>query len=253
MAKKDAIHLVLPISPDVALVFCDASRCWQSPFADIVHQLQVPYPVNSLLRDASHKDVVQIRVPSEKRSKKTWPATMAWRVSIGALSWHRHRIIASYSLSHADSFVIVRHRARFEKAKRELELFSRQREETWKSQGVWVGYPQDRGQHRDGLATSTPAQATEIVDGYMASLNEVINLVGATREPIPRTKEMAVKSWQAICALNILSGLASSTPVSPGYSTMNPRPPSRVRICLPAKTSVSGMIPSIDDGRALRG
>jgi hypothetical protein len=138
MTTEDLIHLVLPISPEVAVIFCDESRCWESPFADSMHRLKELYPQNSLLKNAPHKDIVNVHVPRERRGKKTWPATMAWRVNIGMLSRDHHRILASYTLSHAKSFVIVRCRARFERAKRELEVFGKSRAEVWRDFGLII-------------------------------------------------------------------------------------------------------------------
>ncbi|RYP79018.1 hypothetical protein DL770_006763 [Monosporascus sp. CRB-9-2] len=199
--RKDMAHPFLPISPEVAVAFCDESRCWQSPFADSMHKLKIPYPGNSLLWDAPLKDLVNIRAPSEKRSRKAWPAKVARRVIIGALSRHQHQIIASYSLGHADSFA----------ERRNVEE---------PRNSVWLSTGPGKAQRR--TYTSTSVQATRIVDGYMASLSEVINTVGTTREPIPRTEEMAFKSWQAVLALDIVGGPAPSSPVSNGQSIMNP-------------------------------
>jgi hypothetical protein len=133
ITMDDLIHLILPINPEVAVIFCNESRCWESPFADRMHRLKIPYPQNSLLKNAPHKDIINVHVPSERRGKKRWPATVAWRVNIGTLSRDHHQILASYSLSHAESFVVVRRRARFERARRELEVFSKKRVEVWKS------------------------------------------------------------------------------------------------------------------------
>ena len=44
MTTEDMIHLVLPISPEIAVVFCDESRCWESPVAESMHRLEIPYP-----------------------------------------------------------------------------------------------------------------------------------------------------------------------------------------------------------------
>lgn len=78
MTTEDMIHLVLPISPEVAVVFCNEARCYESPFAEAMHQAKIPYPQNSLLVGAPHKDIVNVNVPEQKRGKKTWPATVAW-------------------------------------------------------------------------------------------------------------------------------------------------------------------------------
>ncbi|KAK4126409.1 hypothetical protein N657DRAFT_307147 [Parathielavia appendiculata] len=148
MTTDDRIQLVLPINPEVAVIFCDESRCWESPFADAIHRASIPYLANTLLKDAPHKDIINVNIPSERRGKKTWPATAAWRVSIGTLSRQHHRIIASHSLGHARSFLVVRHRARFERARRELAEFQRERAETWKRQGIRFGHLDDRPWHQ---------------------------------------------------------------------------------------------------------
>ncbi|EAT77698.1 hypothetical protein SNOG_14846 [Parastagonospora nodorum SN15] len=67
MTKEDLIHLVLPISPEVAVIFCDESRCWESPFADMMHRAKIPFSANSLLAKAPHKEIVDVHVPERKR------------------------------------------------------------------------------------------------------------------------------------------------------------------------------------------
>jgi hypothetical protein len=140
MTSENQIHLVLPISPDAAIISCDESRCWESPFAEIKQRLGIPYLDNSLLKNAPHKGVVEVQVPSQKRGKKRWPATVAWRVNIGRLSRQHHRIIASYSLSHANTVVVVRSRGLFEKAKRELDVFNEEKKKILEAAGntIWM-------------------------------------------------------------------------------------------------------------------
>lgn len=41
MSTDDSIHLILPISLEVAVIFCDESRCWESPFAESMHRLDI--------------------------------------------------------------------------------------------------------------------------------------------------------------------------------------------------------------------
>lgn len=86
--------------------------------------------------NAPHKDIVTGQVPAKRTKKKKWPATVDWRVSIGKLSHYHHRIIASYSLIHSRSIVVVQNRARFEKARKELKAFAKEREDLWTSQGI---------------------------------------------------------------------------------------------------------------------
>ena len=203
MTTEDLIHLILPISPEVAVIFCNESRCWESPFADRMHRLKMPYPQNSLLKNAPHKDIVNINVPSQRRGKKTWPASVAWRVNIGTLSRDHHRILASYSLSHAESFVVVRRRARFERAKRELEVFNKTRAEVWKTQGIRFGYQDTQRQQKEGDEHPPPSQEqiTRIVGHHMSALEDVLNIINTTHEPLQRTKHNAFKSWLAIRTL----------------------------------------------------
>lgn len=203
MTTEDLIHLILPISPEVAVVFCDESRCWESPFAEIMHQAKIPYLQNSLLKNAPHKDISNIYVPEEKRGRRTWPATTAWRVNIGNLSRDHHRIIASYSLGHAKSFIVVRRRARFERAKRELEVFNKTRSEVWKAQGFRYG-SEDTQRHTNEeheLLPPSQEQRTRVVDNHMSALEEIINIITTTHEPLQRTKDNMLKSWLAVRAL----------------------------------------------------
>ncbi|KAF5541981.1 hypothetical protein FMEXI_7680 [Fusarium mexicanum] len=194
MTTEDMIHLILPISPEVAVVFCDESRCWESPLADMMHRLKRPYPQNSLLAKAPHKDIIDVSVPRRKRGRKSWPATMAWRVNIGTLTRPHHRIIASYSLSHARSIIIVQSRARFERARRELKMFNRERMDWWQSIGIRSGYPDDRRQCTDPAKD----EMDKIVDEHITALDEVFRVIMNTNEELPRTKENAVKAWLAI-------------------------------------------------------
>lgn len=210
MTTEDQIHLVLPISPEVAVVFCNESRCWESPFAESMHRLKVPYPANSLLKNAPHRDIVNIHVPREKKGKKTYPATTAWRVSIGALSQHHHRIITSYSLSHAQSFVVVRSRRRFERAKRELEVFNMERVKMWKNRGMRFEWRDAQKQRREEVAGPTETQVTKIVDDHISALTEIHKIIKTTRESVPITKEMALNSWMAIRTLKLSTGIANS-------------------------------------------
>ncbi|KEY65508.1 hypothetical protein S7711_09298 [Stachybotrys chartarum IBT 7711] len=203
MTTNDLIHLILPINPEVAVVFCDESRCWKSPFADIMHRLKIPYPRDSLLKNAPHQDIININVPSERRGKKTWPATMAWRVNIGMLSREHHVIITSYSLVHAKSLIIVRRRARFERARREFEGFWEKRNELLKSQGIRLPLLRATRKHNedDNLSPPSPQQVTRMVNLHISALDEVLNKINNTNEPLPRTKDNALTSWLALRVL----------------------------------------------------
>lgn len=226
MTTEDMIHIVLPISPEVAVIFCNESRCWESPFAATVHRRREPYPQNSQLVKAPHKDVTNVYVPSMKRGKKYWPATTAWRVNIGTLSRHHHRIITSYSLGHAHSVVLVRSRARFERARRELEAFNRERVEWWQSIGIRSGYRDDRRQRREGVTHPIKDQMDRIVDDHMTALDEVVNIINTTHEKLPRTKENALKSWLAIRTIEISEGITTpslrSDDTSSSFRIMHP-------------------------------
>jgi hypothetical protein len=213
VTTNDLIHLVLPISPEVAVVFCNGSRCWESPFADNMHRLKIPYPQNSLLKNAPHRDIINVHVPNQRRRKKWWPATVAWRVHIETLSRDHHRIITSYSLSHAKSFVVHRNRARFERAKRELEVFGNKRAEVWKSQGFRVSDQNTQRQENEeeGLARPSDEQITRIVDDHLSALDDVLNIINTTREPLPRTKDNALKYWLAVRTLEIYAQQNTTT------------------------------------------
>ncbi|KAL2145166.1 hypothetical protein VTI28DRAFT_7802 [Corynascus sepedonium] len=207
MTTDDMIHLVLPITPEVAVIFCDESRCWESQFADAMQRAKIPYPANSLLKGAPHKDIINVNIPSQRRGKKTWPATVAWRVSIGILSRQHHRIISSYSLGHARSFIVVRHRARFERARRELADFQHERAETWKRQGIRFGPPEDRPWHQtDQGAGLSQERMARIADSYASAVHDITNLVATNRERIPISKENSIKCWQAVSTLELTFG-----------------------------------------------
>lgn len=211
MTTEDVIHLILPISPEVAVVFCDESRCWESPFADIKHRRKEPYPQNSLLVKAPHRDIIDVSVPRRKRGRKSWPATVAWRVNIGTLTRPHHRIIASYSLSHAKSVIIVQNRARFERARRELEIFNRERQEWWHSIGIRSGDPDASRRWSKGVAHSINNQMERAVDEHVTAFDEVMNIIQNTHDELQRTKENALKSWLATrtCEAIMISSSAS--------------------------------------------
>ncbi|KAF4415126.1 hypothetical protein FACUT_13655 [Fusarium acutatum] len=193
MTTEDMIHLILPISPEVAVVFCDESRCWESPFADIMHRFKKPYPQNSLLEERQ-----EVLARNGSVASKYWyPDSTA--------SPH-HRIIASYSLSHARSVIIVQSRARFERARRELEIFNRERMDWWQSIGIRSGYPDDRRQRTH----PTKDQMDRVVDEHMTALDEVLKFTKNTNDKLPRTKENALKSWLAIRACQAIR-ISSST------------------------------------------
>ncbi|RGP81432.1 hypothetical protein FLONG3_577 [Fusarium longipes] len=222
MTTEDMIHLILPISPEVAIVFCDESRCWESSFADIMHRLKKPYPQNSLLVKAPHKDIIDVCVPRRKRGGKFWPATVAWRVNIGTLTRPHHRIIASYSLSHANSVIIVQNRARFERARRELHMFNKERQEWWQSIGIRSAYRDDSRQCREGVIDSREDYMNRIVDEHITALDEVVKIIENTHERLQRTKENALKSWLAIGAVEAIRISSSSSDDKSSFSVMQP-------------------------------
>lgn len=201
MTSDDIIHRVFPISPKIAITFCNEARCWVSPAANYMHRAKIPYPENTLLKDAPHRDIINIDVPKEKRGGKTWPATVAWRVNIGTLSREQHRIIASYSLSHAKSLVVVQNRARFERAKRELELFMRARMEHWKSIGARFEHPGDQESHQRNHAPPGEKDViARLVEDRMSALDEVLQMVETDEVP-PMNKRNAITFWLAIDTL----------------------------------------------------
>ena len=177
------------------------------------------------MKKAPHKDIVNIDVPSQKRGKRTYPATVAWRVSIGTLSSHHHKIITSYSLSHAQSFILVRSRARFERALRDLDAFNRGREEKWESRGMrFERQPAARHHHR-GEQDTLPTDAEEkmTVKDYMSVLDEICTIIKTAREGVPRTKEMTFKSWLALRIMEeISSGMVPRGKSSPSVVDAHP-------------------------------
>ncbi|PKX91372.1 uncharacterized protein P174DRAFT_491121 [Aspergillus novofumigatus IBT 16806] len=207
MTSEDLIHLILPVSPEVAIIFCNESRCWESPFADAMLQAKVSYPENSLLKNAPHKDIVSVDVPSRKRGRKKWPATVAWRVNIGALSREQHRIIASYSLSHARLLIVVRSRARFERAKRELELFSRERMEHWSKLGIRSSYRGSQQQSQGPVLQPASEEASyKSVEEFMSALYQMLEIKDITHEVPSMTKKNAFRLWVTIDGLERSAG-----------------------------------------------
>ncbi|KAF2023833.1 hypothetical protein EK21DRAFT_94566 [Setomelanomma holmii] len=201
ITSEDMMHLVLPMSPEVAIIFCNESRFWESPFAEALHQSGIPYPENSLLSKAPHRDIINVDVPKRKRGRKTWPATTAWRVSIGTLSQQHHRLITSYSLSHTCAVLIVHKRSRFEKAKRELEQFIQARLATWRKQGVRSGVvlPNHSNESRILRRCEAPRDALPsqeqldaIADSQMSSLAKAMEFFSSRAEEIDMTKENAL-------------------------------------------------------------
>ncbi|KAK7985652.1 hypothetical protein PG988_003274 [Apiospora saccharicola] len=95
MTSDGMVHMILPLSPEVAVVFCNESRCCISPPTGIMQRGKIPHPDSSLLKDAPHKDVTTIAVEGQKRGRKRWPATTAWRVSISTLSADNHQALTS--------------------------------------------------------------------------------------------------------------------------------------------------------------
>ncbi|KAJ5455748.1 uncharacterized protein N7458_004012 [Penicillium daleae] len=211
MTTDDMLHLILPISPQLALVFCDESRCWESAFADAMIRSQIPFPQNSSLANAPHKDIVTGIVPARRKGRKSWPATVDWKVSIGKLSPHHHRIIASYSLSHSISIVVVQNRARFEKARKELKVFAKEREQLWTSQGIRYGHQGEKRLAQE-QAEPTPEQLNSMVDRHISALDTVLHIIRITRETPPRNKENSYRFW---LDFNALLGLLSEKAKSP--------------------------------------
>ncbi|KAJ5367175.1 hypothetical protein N7541_001116 [Penicillium brevicompactum] len=211
MTTDDMIHAILPISPALAVVFCDESRCWESPFADARIRHDKTYPQNSLLVKALRKDIVTGQVPARRKGRNRWPATVDWRVSIGKLSQQHHQVIASYSLSHARSIIIFNSRARFEKARKELELFAKQREEVWTTQGIRYG--QKNGQQPSHETTElSPERLNRMVDNHISALDEVLHITRVTQEIPPRSKENTCNFWFAFKAILSLVAAKAGSP-----------------------------------------
>jgi hypothetical protein len=219
MTTDDMIHVILPISPALAVVFCEESRCWESPFADAIIRHDKTYPQNSLLANAPHKDIVTGQVPAKRKGRKRWPATVDWKVSIGKLSQQHHQVITSYSLSQARSIVIFNSRARFVKARKQLEVFAKQREEVWKRQGIRYS-PHNGQQPAHEMTELSPERLDRMVDNHLSALDEVLNITRVTQETPPRSKENTLKFWFAFNA--ILSFVTANTGSPEAVPIMNP-------------------------------
>ncbi|KAK8008251.1 hypothetical protein PG991_010802 [Apiospora marii] len=59
--------MILPVSPEVAVVFCNESRCGVAPSAEIMQRAKIPHLDVSLLKDAPHQGMTNITVQGEKR------------------------------------------------------------------------------------------------------------------------------------------------------------------------------------------
>ncbi|KAJ6028829.1 hypothetical protein N7540_004405 [Penicillium herquei] len=192
MTTDDMIHVILPISPKLAVVFCDESKCWESPFADAMIRHDKTYPQNSLLAKAPHKDIV---------------------------TGQHHQVISSYSLSHARSIVIFNSRARFEKARKELEVFAKQREEVWTRQGI--RYDQKSRQQTAHETTElSPEQLNRMVDNHISALDEVLHIMRVTQEIPPRSKENSRNFWFAFQAILSITLAEAGSPEA--MSIMHP-------------------------------
>lgn len=217
------MHFILPVSPDVAIVLCNELRCSNSSAAHVTHTSKVP---NSLLTKAPHLDIVNVNVSSAKKGKKRWPATTAWRVNIGALSADHHRVITSYSLSHAKSIIVCRRRKCFEKAKRDLLAFSKDRVEAWKSQEFRF---EDRNVHRQRGSDSSPSQdqLTSIAELQIEALDDIFRNVIPKREHLQRTKENFCKSWLALRAANafLKDPTLTAAPIKAAFEAAYPAQP----------------------------
>lgn len=204
LTTDDVKHIIFPISPEIAIIFCDESRCWESPFAETLHKMKIPYPENTLLKGAPHKDITSIHVPEQKRGKKRWPATEAWRVNIGKLSAEHHQVINSYSLLHAQSLIIVRSRERFERAKRSCASFSTARIERWESRGNRYTNHSYAPRHKEIVPEPSGEQLGSIVNDLKLAPDGLNSPVHTTNEPLPTTKKNMLESWMAISAIESL-------------------------------------------------
>lgn len=124
----------------------------------------------------------------------SWPVTTAWRVYIGTFSRHQHRIIASYLLSHARSFIVVRSRKQFERARRELEVFSTERAKTYKSRWTRFSYHYqgDRQHPNEIFPPPTVEQKSRMADRPMSNLDEIL-AISKTTQIIRMTKGNSFK------------------------------------------------------------
>ncbi|KAI1808065.1 hypothetical protein F4811DRAFT_549158 [Daldinia bambusicola] len=214
MTTEDPIHIVLPISPEVAVVFCNEARCWYSPVAEIMHEAGISFPENSLLHDAPHKDIIMKDVPKHKKGKKSWPATTMWRVGIGRLTEKHQRVISSYSLGHARSFVIVRRRSRLERAKKDFQVFNKEKIDYWKRTGFRLeNLPEDIGSR--GLRTLSNVE--KIAGHCWNDLKELLTIIIPSTQPLQRDKANTFKCWNTFRAIQALQ-----------YGKNNPPPESEV-------------------------
>ncbi|PNP46951.1 hypothetical protein TGAMA5MH_01904 [Trichoderma gamsii] len=237
MTTDDIKHIIFPISPEIAIIFCDESRCWESPFAEMMHRMKTPFPENSLLKSAPHKDITSIHVPKQKRGKKRWPATEAWRVNIGKLSPDHHRIINSYSFLHARSLIIVRSRARFERAKRAHDSFNIARIRQWESRGTRFAYHNHAPRHKESVQESLSERADRIANHFVLALDRVMSIIQTTNEPLPMTKENMLDSWMAVRTLEfyMIEDLSSQPGPMGGIAGIHPAMRAALEAAYPPK------------------
>ncbi|KAI1466075.1 uncharacterized protein F4812DRAFT_95991 [Daldinia caldariorum] len=201
MTTEDPIHIMLPVSPEVAVIFCNEARCWDSPVAEIMHRAGIPFPENSLLQDAPHKDITLKDIPKHKKGKKSWPATTMWRVNIGQLTEKNQRVISSYSLGHARSFITVRRRSRLERAKKDFESFNKEKLDYWKRTGFRLeNLPRDIGS--GGLRIGSEGEG--ITGRCWEDLEELLTVMIPSSRPLQRDKTNTIKCWNAVRALQAL-------------------------------------------------
>lgn len=190
MTADDIKHIIFLVGPEIDIIFCDKSRCWESPFADIMHNMKTPFTENTMLKSASHKDITIILVPRQRRGRNIWPATEAWRVNIGKLS-SDHPVINLLTLLCA----IFYHNSDFG-----VELALRKpREYTLHS--IWPEYSNGvvKGLNpavltihqatREKGAESSGEQSDRIVNDFMMAQDGIISLVQTINEFLPMTEK----------------------------------------------------------------
>jgi hypothetical protein len=209
MISEDRIHVWLPISPEVAVVFCNPARCWDSPFFSSMRQCGLPWPDNSRLKKAPHNDTITIDVPAEQKRQKMWPATTKSRIHIGRLSPEHQRILNYYSLAHARDFVVFRNRTSLENARRELPVLSKERIEEWERTGQRWDQPTpaaaQRRHHpgRGDEALPEPEMEKFLergVDDFGGMMAEI-----QKGQPLKRSKKTSFRAWRTVRVLSAMA------------------------------------------------
>ena len=183
---ENRMHIWLPISPKVALVFCMPASCWQSAFEHVMKQAGIPWPDTSLLAKAPHKDP-KLEILQTSAGKDA----QMWRVNIAVLPKEFHRVLTSYTLAHARNFIVLKDVSTLEPAIRDLDSFSEERKGEWKAIG------------RRWTQPTPEVSIDEMVAAVFAKVH--------AGEDLPRTRNTVISSFYTVSMLSYVGSKEFST------------------------------------------